>query len=179
MYSGENLWCGVDFALPADHRIKLKEFEKKYKYLENLWNMQVTIISIVIGAFGTVSKVLSKGVEDLEVGGRVETIQTTTLLRTTEMLRSVLETWGYLLSINLQWKTISWCEKLWWVNNDNNNNNDRNNNDNNDNNVPADYGMKRRERQKLFKSVDLARKLTKNCTVILVVLRVLGTVTGD
>ena len=24
----------VDFALPADHRIKLKEMEKKYKYLE-------------------------------------------------------------------------------------------------------------------------------------------------
>ena len=37
--------------------------------------MQVTIIPIVIGAFGTVTKGLLKGLEDLEVGGRVETIQ--------------------------------------------------------------------------------------------------------
>ena len=40
----------VDFALPADHRIKLKEREKKDKYhdfarkLKKLWNMKVTII---------------------------------------------------------------------------------------------------------------------------------------
>ena len=37
--------------------------------------MQVTIIPIVIGAFGTVTKGLLKGLEDLGVGGRVETIQ--------------------------------------------------------------------------------------------------------
>ena len=46
----------------ADHRIKLKEYQKKDKYLDlarelkKLWNMKVTIIPIVIGAFGTVSK---------------------------------------------------------------------------------------------------------------------------
>ena len=34
--------------------------------------MQVTIIPIVIGAFGTVTKGLLKGMEDLGVGGRVE-----------------------------------------------------------------------------------------------------------
>ena len=37
----------------------------------------MTTIPIVIGAFGTVAKGLLKGLEDLEVGGRVETIQTT------------------------------------------------------------------------------------------------------
>ena len=88
----------VDFAVPADHRIKLKECEKKDKYLDldkelkKLWNMKVTIIPIVIGAFGTVTKGLLKWQEDLEVGGRVETIQTTTLLRTARILRRVLET---------------------------------------------------------------------------------------
>ena len=35
--------------------------------------------NIVIGAFGTVTKGLLKEKEDLEVGERVETIQTTTL----------------------------------------------------------------------------------------------------
>ena len=39
--------------------------------LKKLWNMQVTIIPIVIGAFDTVPKGLLKGLEDLEVGGRV------------------------------------------------------------------------------------------------------------
>ncbi len=86
----------MDFAVPADHRIKLKESEKKYKYfdlareLKKLWNMKVTIIPIVIGAFGTVTKGLLKGTGGL--GGRVVTIQTTALLRTARILRRVLET---------------------------------------------------------------------------------------
>ena len=52
----------MDFAVPADHRIKLMESEKKDKYLglarelKKLWNMKVTIIPIMIGAFGTVTK---------------------------------------------------------------------------------------------------------------------------
>ncbi len=54
--------------------------------------MQVTIIPFVIGAFGTVTKGSLKGLEDLKVGGRVETIQTTTLLRTFRILRRILET---------------------------------------------------------------------------------------
>ena len=48
--------------------------------------MQVKIIPIVIGGFGTVTKRLLKEQEDLEVGGRVETIQTA------RKLRRVLET---------------------------------------------------------------------------------------
>ena len=98
----------VDFAVPADHRIKLKEYENKDKYLDlarelkKLWNLQVTIIPIVIGAFGTVTKGLLKGLEDSVVGGRVETIQTTTLLRTARILRRVLKTWGDLLLLRLQ-----------------------------------------------------------------------------
>ena len=47
----------------------------------------------MIGALGTVTKGLLKGLEDLEIGGQVETIQTTALLRTARILRPVLETW--------------------------------------------------------------------------------------
>ena len=54
--------------------------------------MKVTIIPIVIGAFGTATKGLLKVLENLEVSGRVETIQTTTLLRTARILGRVLET---------------------------------------------------------------------------------------
>ena len=64
--------------------------------------MKVTIVSIVIGAFGTITKGLLKGLEDLEVGRRVETIQMTALLGTAKFLRRVLETWGDLLSLRLQ-----------------------------------------------------------------------------
>ena len=52
----------------------------------------IIIMIIIIGAFGTVTKGLLKGLEDLEVGGRVETIQTTAFLRTVRILRRVLET---------------------------------------------------------------------------------------
>ena len=54
--------------------------------------MKVTIEPIVIGALGTISKGLLKDLEDLEVDGRVETIQTTAFLRTARILRRVLET---------------------------------------------------------------------------------------
>ena len=70
----------MDFAVPADHRIKLKESGKRDKYLDlarklkKLWNMKVTIIPIVIGAFGTVTEGLLKGLEDLEFERRVESI---------------------------------------------------------------------------------------------------------
>ena len=62
----------VAFAVPVHHRIKLKECEKKDKYLElarelkKIWNMNVTIIPILIGAFGTETKGLLKGLEELE-----------------------------------------------------------------------------------------------------------------
>ena len=54
--------------------------------------MKVTIIPIVIGAFGTVTNGLLKGREDVEVYGRMETIQTTALLKTARILRRVLDT---------------------------------------------------------------------------------------
>ena len=84
--------------VPADHRIKLKECEKRDKYLDlaielkNIWNMKVKIIPSEIGAFGTVTKGLLQGMEDMEVGDRVETIQTTALLKTARILGRVMET---------------------------------------------------------------------------------------
>ena len=75
----------LDFAVPADHGVKLKESEKKIKCLDlawelkKLWNMKVAVILIVIGALGTVTKGLVKELEDLEIRGRVKTIQTTAL----------------------------------------------------------------------------------------------------
>ena len=82
------------------------------KELKKLENMKVTIMPMVTGAFGTVTKELSKGLGDLEFGGRVETIQTTALLKTGRILRRVLETWGDFSNsgenhqLTLMWKTL-------------------------------------------------------------------------
>ena len=55
----------------ADHRRKIKENEKRDKYLDlarglkNLWNMKVTVILTVIGVFGMIPKELVRVLEDL------------------------------------------------------------------------------------------------------------------
>ena len=65
----------MDFVVPADHRVKSKECEKRDKYLDltweskKLWNMKLTIIPIVIGALGTVTKGLVQELEGLEIRG--------------------------------------------------------------------------------------------------------------
>ena len=88
----------MDFAVPTDHRIKLKESEKKDKYLDlarglkKLWNMKATFIPIIIVTLGRITEGLLKGMVDLEIKEHVETIQTTTLLRTARILGRVLET---------------------------------------------------------------------------------------
>ena len=58
----------------------MKEIEKKDKNFDLAWelkklrNMKVTVIPIVIGALGTVTKVLVQGQEGLEFRGRMDTI---------------------------------------------------------------------------------------------------------
>ena len=54
--------------------------------------MKVTLISFVIGALGTIPKGLVKGLEDSEIRGQMEIIQTTVLWRSARILRRVLET---------------------------------------------------------------------------------------
>ena len=73
------------FPIPADNRVKLNESENKEKYrcrareLKKLCIMKMTVILIVINAFGTITNRLIMGLADLETRGRVETIQMTAL----------------------------------------------------------------------------------------------------
>ena len=95
----------VDFAVPTDHRVKLEESEKREKYvniareLKKLWNMTVTVTPVVNGALSIVTKGTVLGLEDLEIRGRVKTIQTTAFFRSARILRRVQETLEDLLSI--------------------------------------------------------------------------------
>ena len=88
----------VDFAVLADLRIKLKECEKKDKYHDLVKELKKTTMeragdnyNSVIGAFGTVTKGLLKGVKDKEVGASGD-YPNITLLKTARILRRVLET---------------------------------------------------------------------------------------
>ena len=76
----------------CDWGVKIKENEKKDKSLDlarelrKLWNIKVTVIQIIIRALGTVLKGREKGLEELEIGGRIKTVQTTELLRSAIIL---------------------------------------------------------------------------------------------
>ena len=83
----------VDFAVPIDRRVKLKESEKIDKYqdlareLKKLWNMKVTVMPI--DAIRTVSKGLIQGKWEL---GNKRTSWNHPLLKLARILRRVRET---------------------------------------------------------------------------------------
>ena len=97
----------MDLAVPMDHRMKIKENEKADKYLDparelkHLWNMKVMVIPIVVRTLEMFVKGLEKRLEELEIRKRIETTQTSVLLRSARIQNKVLETWD-LLSLRLQ-----------------------------------------------------------------------------
>ena len=62
----------MNFAVPADYKVRLKKKKKKDEYLglarklKKLWNIKVVVIPVVIGVLCTVTKGLVQGLEDLE-----------------------------------------------------------------------------------------------------------------
>ena len=116
--------------------MRLKICEKRDKYLvlakesKKLWNMKVTIAPIVIGTFGTVTEGLLKGREDLEVGGLVETIQMTAMLRTARIQRRTWRLEETCCHSNSSEKPSANTDvkNSKRVNNNNNNNNNNNGN---------------------------------------------------
>ena len=51
----------------------------------------MTVIPIVVGMLGRVPKILGKRLEEMEIKGSIETIQTTALLKSARILRRFLE----------------------------------------------------------------------------------------
>ena len=82
----------------------MKENEKIDKFLEfvreqkKLWNLRVMVILIIVGVPGVVSKGLERRLAELDIWGRINTIQTITLLRLARILRRILKTQGDLVS---------------------------------------------------------------------------------
>jgi hypothetical protein len=56
----------IDVATPSDRNVIQKEAEKKLKYenlsieIQQMWNINYCVIAVIIGAMGTVSKILYK-----------------------------------------------------------------------------------------------------------------------
>ena len=88
----------MDVAVPADHRLKIKETEMRDKYLglarklKKLRNLKLMMIPIVISVLRTVTNALLEGLEDTEIRAQAETFQTTALSRLGRILRRVIET---------------------------------------------------------------------------------------
>ena len=84
----------MDFAISSDHSAKIKESEKRNKYLDlveelrKIWEM----IPSVTGELGTITKGLVRGLEVLEIRVLDKTIQTTELLRSARIQRKIRDT---------------------------------------------------------------------------------------
>ena len=92
----------VEFAFPAEHRMKIKEKEERQVLRPCQWTKK----NCYWCARNNPQKVVKRAVS---VGNSKTSreIQTAALLRSVRILRRVLVTWGDLMSLRLQWKTVS------------------------------------------------------------------------
>ena len=102
-----DLWTLL-FWLTKEYNKKGTENKVKYldlaRELQKRWNMKMRFLQIVICVLGTVTEGLLKRLKNLEIKGRVESIQTNTLLRSVGNLWRVLESCCH--------SRYSWYEKL-------------------------------------------------------------------
>jgi len=86
----------IDMAIPADRNVQ-KDAEKKVKYkslcieIQRMWNLKYTIIPIVIGATGIVTRSLRKNLEVVQGKHSIDSIQKTAILGTSHIIRKVLQ----------------------------------------------------------------------------------------
>ena len=93
---GENLpycrLCHPSGPQSENQRKQKDKYSGFSRELRKLWNMKVTVVPVVNGALGTITKVLERLLELLEIKGRIKTIHATALLRSARIPRRVLET---------------------------------------------------------------------------------------
>ena len=101
MIKKESKLCWIiDIACPADNKVCDKEGMKKDRcdelafemWWSQLWSIKkATVIPIIVGALGIVSKDLENYIEKLGITIRLEHMQKTALLGTARIIRKVLE----------------------------------------------------------------------------------------
>ena len=86
----------IDVVISGDSNVIKKEAEKilKHKDLtietEHVWNVKTTVIPVIIGATGTISKSFKKYVGNIPGSHEVWELQKTAILGTAHILRKVL-----------------------------------------------------------------------------------------
>ena len=113
-----------------------KEAEKKLKYkslcteIQRMWNLKCTIVPVIIGATGIVTRSLKKNLETIPGKHSIDSLQKTAILGTSHIIRKVLQCEAWSLSGgDHRWferstrKKCLWQETYLSYNNNNNNNN--------------------------------------------------------
>ena len=87
----------IDVAIPTDRNVVHKEAEKKLKYkslcieIQRMWKLKFTIIPVIIGATGTVTRSLRKNLETIQGKQSIDSLQKTAVLGTSHIIRKVLQ----------------------------------------------------------------------------------------
>ena len=87
----------IDVAIPADRNDVQNEAEKKLKYkslcteIQRMWNLKCTIIPVIIGANGIVTRSLKKNLEAVPGNHSIDSLQKTATLGTSHIIRKVLQ----------------------------------------------------------------------------------------
>jgi hypothetical protein len=87
----------INVAIPADRNVVQKEAEKKLKYktlcieMQRMWNLKCTIIPVIIGATGIVTRNLRKNLEFVPEKYSIDSLQKTAILGTSHIIWKVLQ----------------------------------------------------------------------------------------
>ena len=87
----------IDVAIPADRNVVQKEAEKKLTYrslcieIQRMWNLKCTIVPVIIGATGIVTRSLRKNLEAVPGKHSIDSLQNTAILGTSHIIRKVLQ----------------------------------------------------------------------------------------
>jgi hypothetical protein len=87
----------IDVAIPADRNVVRKETEKKLKYkslcveIRRMWNLKCTIVPVIAGATGIVTRSLRKNLETVPGKHSIDSLQKTATLGTSHITRKVLQ----------------------------------------------------------------------------------------
>ena len=87
----------IDVAIPADRNVVQKEAEKNLKYkslcieIQRMWNLKCTIVPVIIGATGIVTRSLKKNLESVPGKHSIDSLQKTAILGTSHIIQKVLQ----------------------------------------------------------------------------------------
>jgi hypothetical protein len=87
----------IDVAVPADRNVVQKEEEKKLQCkslgieIQRMWNLKCTIIPVITGATGIITKSLRKNLEAIPGKHSTDSFQKTAILGTSHIIWKVLQ----------------------------------------------------------------------------------------